>query len=175
MPKRNRPSSTPPPLPEQQPTPLAPAAAEQVAVAGAAATASSSGGGVEEAVPQVDKLAPEELRAGRVVSGWHRMLFSSSLATNTNKFYLLQLVATADGDGGAERYWFFSRFGRVGEAGCNNAQWPFDKLAEAKKLFEKKFRDKTGNTWAKAQGGKFVMRPGKYYPEDLCPGLIRYR
>lgn len=83
-------------------------------------------------------------------------IFDASLnqtnsGNNHNKFYRIQLLAGND-------YRTWTRWGRVGERG----QWALlgdGDLTEAVKLFDRKFRDKTGHTWANRLDSP---KPGKY-------------
>ena len=70
---------------------------------------------------------------------------------NSNKFYRIQLLAGAD-------YRIWTRWGRVGEHGQGLLSGDGD-LTEAVKLFDKKFKEKTGNTWANRLG---LPKPNKY-------------
>ncbi|XP_045712648.1 protein mono-ADP-ribosyltransferase PARP3-like [Phyllostomus hastatus] len=80
-------------------------------------------------------------------------LNQTNIGSNNNKFYIIQLLE--DGD----RFFCWNRWGRVGEVGQSKLS-PFDSLDNAKKDFEKKFRDKTKNSWAERD--RFVAHPGKY-------------
>ncbi len=63
------------------------------------------------------------------------------MGDNKNKFYLIQILSTSDG-----RHMTLTRWGRVGEKGqCTTAG--NGSLDEAIKLFEKKFKDKSGLAW----------------------------
>lgn len=89
----------------------------------------------------------------RVVADWDAMLNQTNIGANNNKFYVLQLLEAAG------RFYAWTRWGRVGEAG-QNALLGNGTLADAEKAFKSKFRDKTGNAWE--DRGKFNPRPGKY-------------
>jgi predicted DNA-binding WGR domain protein len=77
-------------------------------------------------------------------------------AINSDKFYVLQLVY----DDGA--FTTFSRWGRTGLKGQTQSFGPFTKLEDAVVGFEKKFKEKTGNTWDDYRNGMFVSKPSKY-------------
>lgn len=70
-----------------------------------------------------------------------------------NKFYIIQLLKDAD------CFFCWTYWGRVGEVGQSKLS-RFESLEDAKKSFEKKFRDKTKNSWAERD--HFVAQPGKY-------------
>ncbi len=53
----------------------------------------------------------------------------------------------------------FTKWGRVGESGANDTKM-FTDLDPAKKLFSKKFQDKTKNKWDNRDS--FTAVPGKY-------------
>ncbi|ODA76069.1 hypothetical protein RJ55_08352 [Drechmeria coniospora] len=81
-------------------------------------------------------------------------LNQSSTSNNHNKFYRLQILR--DASGGTFRTW--TRWGRVGEAG-QSAILGNGLLDDALKIFEKKFRDKSGLRWDDRGD---APRPGKY-------------
>ena len=61
---------------------------------------------------------------------------------NANKFYRVQLLEHDTG-----QYFTWTRWGRVGETGQSKVLGSGD-FGEALREFEKKFKDKTGHTWA---------------------------
>jgi len=71
-----------------------------------------------------------------------------------NKVYIIQVL---EGNG---KYFAWNRWGRVGEEGQNKLV-PFPNPAGAIKDFEKKFQDKTRNSWANRANFKAVN--GKYH------------
>ncbi|CAM4698325.1 protein mono-ADP-ribosyltransferase PARP3 isoform X1 [Lepidochelys kempii] len=81
------------------------------------------------------------------------VLNQTNVGNNNNKFYIIQLIA----QNGSYSCW--NRWGRVGEVGQSKLS-PFPSLEAAKKDFEKKFREKTKNSWAEREN--FVAHPGKY-------------
>uniref|UniRef100_A0A8C8RTG4 Poly [ADP-ribose] polymerase n=1 Tax=Pelusios castaneus TaxID=367368 RepID=A0A8C8RTG4_9SAUR len=81
------------------------------------------------------------------------MLNQTNIGNNNNKFYIIQLINQSG------RYSCWNRWGRVGELGQSKLS-PFPSLEAAKKDFEKKFREKTKNSWAEREN--FVAHPGKY-------------
>ncbi|XP_053152140.1 protein mono-ADP-ribosyltransferase PARP3 isoform X1 [Hemicordylus capensis] len=81
------------------------------------------------------------------------MLNQTNIGYNNNKFYIIQLIE----QNGSYSCW--NRWGRVGETGQSKLS-SFPSLEAAKKDFEKKFRDKTKNSWADREN--FVAHDGKY-------------
>eukprot|EP00051_Salpingoeca_urceolata_P027695 m.482820 g.482820 ORF g.482820 m.482820 type:complete len:523 (-) comp22675_c0_seq1:139-1707(-) len=79
----------------------------------------------------------------------------TNIGNNNNKYYILQLLEK-DG-GGTFKTW--TRWGRVGARG-QSATLPGATLAQCKAGFEKKFRDKTKNSWSDKDN--FVFYKGKY-------------
>lgn len=80
-------------------------------------------------------------------------LNQTNIGNNNNKFYIMQLLQ----DG--QHFTCWNRWGRVGEVGQSKINH-FTRLEDAKKDFEKKFREKTKNKWAERD--RFVAHPGKY-------------
>ena len=73
---------------------------------------------------------------------WDATLNQTVASDNANKFYRIQLLA-----GTNSNYMTWTRWGRVGENGQSSA-FKFDDLKSAITMFEKKFKDKSGLTWA---------------------------
>ncbi|KAL2299678.1 hypothetical protein Nmel_012523 [Mimus melanotis] len=92
-------------------------------------------------------------RGARVYEDYDCTLNQTNISANNNKFYIIQLLE----HNGAYSVW--SRWGRVGEVGRTNLL-PCASLEAAKKDFEKKFREKTKNSWATREN--FIAQPGKY-------------
>ena len=67
-------------------------------------------------------------------------LNQTNAGNNNNKFYRVQVVATSN------RYYCWTRWGRVGEHGQSALLGSGD-LDDAIKSFEKKFKDKSGHKW----------------------------
>ncbi|NXE78031.1 PARP3 polymerase, partial [Cochlearius cochlearius] len=88
-------------------------------------------------------------------------LNQTNISANNNKFYIIQLIE----HDGAYNIW--NRWGRVGEVGQYKLM-PSASLEAAKKDFEKKFREKTKNSWAAREN--FVAQPGKYTLIEVQPG-----
>ncbi|KAM9182402.1 protein mono-ADP-ribosyltransferase PARP3 [Mergus octosetaceus] len=102
----------------------------------------------------IDGLCPLGVGTGaQVYEDYDCTLNQTNISANNNKFYIIQLIQ----HGGAYSTW--SRWGRVGEVGQSKLT-PFASLEAAKKEFEKKFREKTKNSWAAREN--FVAQPGKY-------------
>lgn len=70
-------------------------------------------------------------------------LNQTNIGANNNKFYIIQLVLMKNTD----CLYLWNRYGRVGEVGVNNGLVYCGLEENAIKLFEKKFKDKTGNSW----------------------------
>ncbi|XP_070758518.1 protein mono-ADP-ribosyltransferase PARP3 [Enoplosus armatus] len=81
------------------------------------------------------------------------MLNQTNIGHNNNKFYVVQVVKAGN------KYYSWNRWGRVGEVGQSKLN-SFDKLENAVKDFEKKFKDKTKNNWSDRLN--FVSHSGKY-------------
>ena len=91
------------------------------------------------------------------------VLNQCNIGHNNNKYYRLQILQSNSGSG-AFYTWF--KWGRVGEPGKNGSstwQGP-SSIQEAKKVFGKKYRDKTKNGFG-AQS--FVEYTGKYVPVEI--------
>lgn len=83
---------------------------------------------------------------------------------NANKFYRIQLMA-----GTNSNFMTWTRWGRVGENGQSAAHC-FTSLPNAMALFEKKFKDKAGLTWANRldtpKNGKYTFLERKYEEDE---------
>jgi poly [ADP-ribose] polymerase len=80
-----------------------------------------------------------------------------------NKFYVIQ--ALEDDSGG--RFYVFTRWGRVGVPGQNKLE-SFGSSSQAISNFEKKFKDKTKNSWS--DRANFEHVDGKYDLIDMDYG-----
>ncbi|KAI7820300.1 poly polymerase catalytic domain-containing protein [Gamsiella multidivaricata] len=92
---------------------------------------------------------------------WNARLNQTEIGNNNNKFYLIQLLHTP-----TKQYAVFCHWGRVGARGQTSTDRLYD-IDQAKSIFEKKFRDKTKNSWADRD--KFMKHAGKYHllpPDD---------
>lgn len=76
------------------------------------------------------------------------------IKTNSNKFYIMQLVVSGT------VYCVFIRYGRIGEKGTSTHK-EFTSMASACKFFHSQFQSKTANQWSKPE--EFVPKTGKYY------------
>uniref|UniRef100_A0A4W2BMX4 Poly [ADP-ribose] polymerase n=1 Tax=Bos indicus x Bos taurus TaxID=30522 RepID=A0A4W2BMX4_BOBOX len=106
----------------------------------------------EKCIARVDPSCPLSCNPGTQVSYYNCTLNQTNIERN-NKFYIIQLLKDAD------CFFCWTRWGRVGEVGQSKLS-RFESLEDAKKSFEKKFRDKTKNSWAERD--HFVAQPGKY-------------
>ncbi|XP_048190977.1 protein mono-ADP-ribosyltransferase PARP3 isoform X2 [Perognathus longimembris pacificus] len=112
------------------------------------------GSPAEERTCRVDPLCPLSQNPDtQVHEDYDCTLNQTSIGCNHNKFYIIQLLTKGSG------FVCWNRWGRVGEVGQSKIS-PFACLEDAKKDFERKFREKTKNNWA--QRDRFVARPGKY-------------
>jgi poly [ADP-ribose] polymerase len=100
----------------------------------------------------------------QVVDDWDAMLNQSNVGVNHDKYYVIQLLV--DGEG---RYYCWTHWGRVGEPGQNSLS-TCASLQRAMETFEKKFSDKTGNTWSDRH--ESISVKGKYtvVGESEAPG-----
>ncbi|PGH29060.1 poly [ADP-ribose] polymerase [[Emmonsia] crescens] len=81
-------------------------------------------------------------------------LNQTNASYNNNKFYLIQLLVNKT----SGKYTTWTRWGRVGENG-QSAAFPGLTLDEAKDVFDKKFKTKTGLSWSNRLG---APKAGKY-------------
>ena len=89
-------------------------------------------------------------------------LNSTDLATDTNSFYVLQVIQTDTGN----KTYLFKKWGRIGtkQGGNRLQQMP---QSEAVEEFELLFHDKTGNPWHDRTPDRFQKRPGKFSVMEL--------
>eukprot|EP01114_Cavostelium_apophysatum_P017118 TRINITY_DN5010_c0_g1_i1.p1 TRINITY_DN5010_c0_g1~~TRINITY_DN5010_c0_g1_i1.p1 ORF type:complete len:839 (+),score=296.05 TRINITY_DN5010_c0_g1_i1:94-2610(+) len=99
------------------------------------------------------------LEEGKVI--WDAMLNQTDVGKNNNKFYVIQLLEHDH----KKQYQVWNRWGRVG-AGGQNVLDACPSLEAAKKKFEKKFYDKTGNKWT-GDFSQFTKQPGKYMVVEI--------
>ncbi|KAF0880886.1 protein mono-ADP-ribosyltransferase PARP3 isoform X1 [Crocuta crocuta] len=108
----------------------------------------------EKHIVRVDPACPLSHSPGtQVHEDYACTLNQTNIGSNNNKFYIIQLLREGD------RFACWNRWGRVGEVGQSKLSY-FVLLEDAKKDFEKKFRDKTKNSWVDRD--RFVAHPGKY-------------
>ncbi|KAK6321317.1 hypothetical protein J4Q44_G00082930 [Coregonus suidteri] len=100
-----------------------------------------------------------EQHSGRVYEDYDCMLNQTNIGNNNNKFYVIQVLHID------ASYYCWTRWGRVGETGQSNLSDPSDSPDKAIKDFEKKFKDKTKNSWKERDN--FVSHPGKYTLIDV--------
>ncbi|XP_072479132.1 poly [ADP-ribose] polymerase 2 isoform X2 [Notamacropus eugenii] len=84
------------------------------------------------------------------------MLNQTNLQFNNNKYYIIQLLE----DDGQRNFSVWMRWGRVGKVGQHSLVTCSGDLNKAKEVFQKKFFDKTKNSWE--ERGSFEKVPGKY-------------
>ncbi|XP_055269909.1 protein mono-ADP-ribosyltransferase PARP3 isoform X1 [Moschus berezovskii] len=108
----------------------------------------------EKCIARVDPSCPLSCNPGtQVHEDYDCTLNQTNIGSNNNKFYIIQLLEEGN------CFFCWNRWGRVGEVGQSKLS-RFVSLEDAKKDFEKKFRDKTKNSWAERD--HFVAHPGKY-------------
>ncbi|CAM9601764.1 unnamed protein product [Ascophyllum nodosum] len=107
------------------------------------------------------------------------MLTLIDVSQNTDKYFILQVICEPPQpaakrpkgskagkhptDDAAEKFYFFTRWGRTGTSGSCKLEGPFDKLGQASTLFSAKFKEKTGNDWdADDQEDRYLVNSGKY-------------
>ncbi|KAJ7123458.1 PARP-domain-containing protein [Mycena epipterygia] len=83
---------------------------------------------------------------------------------NKNKFYIIQLLQSAKNP---DSYSLYTRWGRVGEEGQTRLEESFKSVSDAEKMFNKKFKSKTGVEWAEResttpQDGKYMWLDRQY-------------
>ena len=84
------------------------------------------------------------------------VLNQTNIAQNNNKFFVIQALKDFD----KEHYYAWIRWGRVGYTGQTAFTDCGNDLERAISIFEKKFSDKTRNSWDERHD--FVKVPGKY-------------
>ncbi|KAG9290740.1 hypothetical protein G9A89_011703 [Geosiphon pyriformis] len=91
---------------------------------------------------------------------WDCVLNQTDLRSNSNKFYVIQLLQSDSGSA----YYVFTRWGRVGYDGQQTTVGPLNSLDRAKSEFGSKFRSKTKNSWELvcSETSNFVAYSGKY-------------
>ncbi|GJJ13086.1 hypothetical protein Clacol_007336 [Clathrus columnatus] len=89
---------------------------------------------------------------------WDAMLNQTNISsgTNSNKFYVLQLLQEEKNHNSVV---LFTRWGRVGEVGATQTKGPWPG-PEAITHFKKQFKAKTGTDWDKRQA--MISKKGKY-------------
>jgi predicted DNA-binding WGR domain protein len=102
----------------------------------------------------VDKQVPDRTKY-KVVEEYATVLNQTNITDNNNKFYIIQLLVDND-----DKYYVWTRWGRVGENGQNNIDEFDDVKKDAIEEYKKKFKTKTGNKWEKISS--FEFKTGKY-------------
>ena len=83
-------------------------------------------------------------------------LNQTDIASNSNKFYIMQVIQS-----GSQLH-LYTRYGRTGEVGTS-ATKPFVNERDVTFAFTKQFKAKTGNTF----GQPFTKKDGKYFMSDI--------
>ncbi|KAJ7025831.1 PARP-domain-containing protein [Mycena alexandri] len=120
----------------------------------------------------VDPLSGQQTthRVHVTTEPWDAILNRTDINANQNKnrFYIIQLLqCTASPDS----YALHTRWGRVGAVGQTRLDSSFQSVADAEKMFSKKFKDKTGVEWreretATPQTGKYFWLDRNYDAEE---------
>nr|QDO16462.1 poly [ADP-ribose] polymerase 2 [Crypthecodinium cohnii] len=107
----------------------------------------------------VAKVVEEDIAKGFVKAKltWDVELILHDPEAGKDKFYNMQLLASNDGD----QFWAVQNWGKTGMPGRTQKDGPFESLGEAKKVFRKKFRSKSGNVFG-SLSASFAHVPGKY-------------
>jgi len=114
----------------------------------------------QTSVPEKSKIPVDDFCPKKnvtVVNNMSVFLNQTNIASNNNKFYMLQLVS----DG--LKFFVFSRWGRVGEKG-NHLLNEFDTFTEAEARFKTKFHDKTGNEYGQLP---YTPKPRRFVVIEL--------
>jgi|EP00927_Polykrikos_kofoidii_P005549 predicted DNA-binding WGR domain protein len=83
-------------------------------------------------------------------------MVQQDVATNMDKFYDIQVLVSSEGD-----YFCFQHWGRAGTSGQTKMDGPNSTPDEVKKVFNKKFREKSGHAFA-GSGSDYPVIGGKY-------------
>lgn len=97
---------------------------------------------------------------------WDCTLNQTSISDNCNKFYLMQIIATIEGE-----YICYSRWGRVGQAGQTQSQHYLD-VDSAKQAFVRKFYDKTRIEWSHRRTQNILDAKKYIWIEVCCPMAV---
>ncbi|KAF1364362.1 PARP-domain-containing protein [Lizonia empirigonia] len=96
---------------------------------------------------------------------WDAALNQTNASANNNKFYKIQLLRSPNG----AEFHTWTRWGRVGERGMS-AMLGSGSLSDAIKIFEKKFKDKSGLRWEDRgedpKNGKYAYVEKNYNPDS---------
>ncbi|CBI36874.3 unnamed protein product, partial [Vitis vinifera] len=118
-------------------------------------TATKKGGAV------LDQWLPDQIKANYHVLEqgddiYDAMLNQTNVGDNNNKFYVIQVLESDDGD----KFMAYARWGRVGVKGQDKLQGPFTSRESAIHEFEQKFYAKTKNYWSNRKD--FIGHPKCY-------------
>jgi len=89
---------------------------------------------------------------------WDVELVLNDPEKGKDRFYALQLLADK---AEKSKFWFVQNWGRTGMDGAVRVDGPTDDIHDAKIMFKKKYRQKTGNVWGQVDA-TFVEEAGKY-------------
>jgi predicted DNA-binding WGR domain protein len=91
---------------------------------------------------------------------WEAELVMQHRATNTDKFYNIQICAVTNASK-ATQFVFFQQWGRTGTKGQTRTT-EFASSTAAKAAFESKFEEKSGGQWSEVETGRQQRHVGKY-------------
>lgn len=105
---------------------------------------------------------------------YHESLGKVDASKNMDRFYLLQVIEATDG---SCQYWTFNSWGRSGTDGQSQVWGPYSAKSKAVKVFEQKFRSKTGINWSDRRvhigstglKGKYTIQ-SKYFTNEANTG-----
>jgi len=89
---------------------------------------------------------------------WDVELVLHDPSAGKDKYYCMQLLADLSG---ASQFWAVQHWGKTGMPGRLHIDGPYTDILEAKRVFRKKYRQKTGSTWGQLAGSS-VEHSGKY-------------
>ncbi|KAJ8361169.1 hypothetical protein SKAU_G00176940 [Synaphobranchus kaupii] len=112
---------------------------------------------LKAAAPQEKGKKKADVHCGieaEVFDDYDCMLNQTNIGHNNNKFYMIQALKSK------KSYYCWTRWGRVGEVGQSKLSSSYSSSDKAVSEFEKKFKDKTKNSWS--ERANFVSHSGKY-------------
>mmetsp|Transcript_41157 Transcript_41157/g.95333 ORF Transcript_41157/g.95333 Transcript_41157/m.95333 type:complete len:497 (+) Transcript_41157:73-1563(+) len=94
---------------------------------------------------------------GKASVNWDVELVLNDPEKGKDKYYNMQLLANRT----ADSFWVVQHWGRTGLEGRVNVEGPFEDIDVGKRVFKRKYRQRTGNSWGQVDAS-FVESPGKY-------------
>eukprot|EP00927_Polykrikos_kofoidii_P057090 TRINITY_DN51198_c0_g1_i1.p1 TRINITY_DN51198_c0_g1~~TRINITY_DN51198_c0_g1_i1.p1 ORF type:complete len:469 (+),score=112.71 TRINITY_DN51198_c0_g1_i1:57-1463(+) len=123
-------------------------------------------------------VVQEEISKGfmKATLTWSVELLLTDPAKARDRFYNMQLLASK----ACDEFWTVQHFGRTGMEGRVDLNGPFSNMSDAKTIFRRKYRQKTGNVWGQL-GASVAESEGKYKllavreeKETKVPGKWQY-